>query len=250
MSVSDPGEPEFPALLRVAEANYKSWRLRESRPEWDRRLEALKYEKGNSSRRASLGIRIYRELLEREARQRILCYAEVARKWPSSEMLSKRRIDEHRERIMSHVRSAVGTLKDSIERGANAAGDVPKLALPPQRRYDQLQYEILDIVDAELGVLEAEGNLSPWVDVGRNERREPEHKPTRVTTQTKKRRSDIVRKYRHEHDLTMADLARRFGTNSTAIYGMIKGDQTRYGQENLEKFLHGIGVSAEQWAGR
>jgi hypothetical protein len=70
-----------------------------------------------------------------------------------------------------------------------------------------------------------------------------------VSPSIKKQRTGIVRKYCKENALTMADLARRLGTNTTAIYGMIKGDTSRYGPDNLDRFLKGIGVSLQTWAG-
>jgi hypothetical protein len=160
MSGPDPGSPDFSALLEVAEAKYDRWRLRESQPERNRRLDALKYQKLTSSGRAVHALRIYRELLELEARKRILYYALTARKPTGSEMLSKRRLTEFRERIMRHVKAALGALKDSVRQDACAAGDVSPSALPAQHRYDQVQYEILNIVNAELRVLEAEGKLT------------------------------------------------------------------------------------------
>jgi hypothetical protein len=61
------------------------------------------------------------------------------------------------------------------------------------------------------------------------------------------RRRKIIKEYRREHDMNMADLARLAATSPTAIYGMVKGDNTRYSEETLVRFLKLIGVLPEQW---
>jgi hypothetical protein len=49
--------------------------------------------------------------------------------------------------------------------------------------------------------------------------------------------------------MTMAAFARHVHKSSTAIYGMINGERTRYGTEALEDFLRTMGVSQEEWNG-
>ena len=61
------------------------------------------------------------------------------------------------------------------------------------------------------------------------------------------RRREIVRKYLGAHSLTMAELARRCHTTSPAIYGMIREDRSRFGPDNLSRFLKTIGVSEQEW---
>jgi Helix-turn-helix len=47
--------------------------------------------------------------------------------------------------------------------------------------------------------------------------------------------------------MTMADFARNVGKSTTAIYGMIRGDTTRFNAEALTDFLKRIGTTPEEW---
>lgn len=67
---------------------------------------------------------------------------------------------------------------------------------------------------------------------------------------TRRRRREIVRNFLVEHCLTMADLARRCHTTSSAIYGMTRDDRTRFGPDSLSRFLKAIGVSVKEWNGK
>jgi hypothetical protein len=164
MNAPDISKADFAALLERAESKFSAWRLKELIPERDRRIDELKNQKLSSGGRAVHARRIYRELLEREVRQRIGFYAAVAHESGNLEMLSKARLEEHRDRIMTSVGYATDTLKGDIERDVRAAGDRPESALPVGQRYIQLRAEIRDVVNAELRVLEAEGKLARRAD--------------------------------------------------------------------------------------
>jgi hypothetical protein len=151
---------DFPALLNLAECKFQSWHLKEFRPERDRRIRELKKQNLTSGGRAVLALVIYRETLEREVRERIRSYAAVAHDFGSLEMLSKLRLEEHRNRIMTTVGHAIRALRDHVERDGRAAGDTPESALPNELPYTHLQAEILDVVNTDLQVLEAESMVA------------------------------------------------------------------------------------------
>jgi len=65
----------------------------------------------------------------------------------------------------------------------------------------------------------------------------------------KRRRREILKRYRSHHGLTMADAARTCTTAETALYAMVRGDKTRYGSEALARVLEKIGVSLQEWNG-
>ena len=164
MNPPDISKAGFAALLERAESRFGAWHLKVLRPERDRRRSELKRQYPAVARWAVFTLRAYRELLECEARERIGFYATVAHESGSSEMLSKRRLDEHRDRIMLSVGTAIGALKDDLQRAANAApSNLP--ALPHELRYTHLRSEILHVVTAELRVLEADGMLAGQTEV-------------------------------------------------------------------------------------
>ena len=160
MNPPDISKADFSALLELAESRFDAWHRRELRPERDRRLSELQKQNLTSGGRAVFAMRTYRALLEREVRERIGFYSAVAHESGNPEMLSKPRLEEYRDLIMISVKHAIGALMDQIERDATAAGDILKSVLPDQHRYVQLRAEILDVVNAELRVLEAEWKLA------------------------------------------------------------------------------------------
>jgi hypothetical protein len=172
MNVTDISEADFAALLELAESRFHAWRLKELHPERDHRIGELKKQNLRSGGRAVSAMRIYRELLEREVRERIGFYAAVAHESRNPEMLSKSRLEEHRDRVMTTVGHATAGLKAQIERDARAAGDIPESALPHEQRYIQLKAEIFDVVNSELRVLEAEGKLARAHAVRDHQKRE------------------------------------------------------------------------------
>lgn len=68
---------------------------------------------------------------------------------------------------------------------------------------------------------------------------------TRPTAKTKASRQELVKTARG--DRSMADFARHVGKSSTAIYGMINGDKTRFTAATLREFLDKIGSTLEAW---
>jgi hypothetical protein len=163
MNPDDNSEPDFAVLLDCAEAKFAKWYQKVLRPDRDQRIRDLKKQNLTSGGRAVRAFEIYEDTLNREVRKKIGCYAKVARKWRSAEMLSKPRIDHLRKQIMTSVGAATGSLKGHIERDSRAAGD--GTAPPNAQRYAQLEAQILTIVNAELRVLEAEGSLPSRAEV-------------------------------------------------------------------------------------
>ncbi len=154
-------EIDVPALLELAESRFRAWLLTELVPERKRQFDGLRTRNLSSSGRATQALRISSELLQREVRQRIHCYAETARQRTAPELYTEIHLNELRQKIMASVAATLDALKDMVERDAHAAGDVPPSAFPPQARYTQVRSEILDVVNAELRVLAAEGKLVP-----------------------------------------------------------------------------------------
>ena len=68
-----------------------------------------------------------------------------------------------------------------------------------------------------------------------------------VGANTIKRRREIVRQYNRKHGLTMAALSRGVAISVSGIQAIIRGDRSRYSQENCNSFLKKIGVRRGQW---
>jgi hypothetical protein len=163
MGAPDLGKADFAALLELAESKFNRWLRKEVLPERDRRLLGLKSQRLMFGGRAFQMQRIYEEFLCREVRGHIGFYAEVAHDSGNPEMLSVQRLAERREHIMTSVGHACAALKDTIKRDARAEGNVSETqlqALLDEKLYEQLSGRILNVVNDEIGVLEAEGNLS------------------------------------------------------------------------------------------
>lgn len=149
--------PGFEELLELASSRFYRWQHKVLRPERDRRIKEVGTLDMRANGRAALCIEIYRELLQREVRKRITIYRNVAGEFPGSDMFSPSRLETLRKLIMTNVEAAVAGLKDRIEMSAHAAGDL--LPPPQQSAYTGLASNILDVVNDELRVLEAEGRL-------------------------------------------------------------------------------------------
>lgn len=160
MNAPHISKANFAALLELAESRFHAWRMKELSPAEALGISDLKKQNLTSAGRAFSAIRIYRELLEREVRERIGFYSVVARESGSSDMLSERCLEEYRHRIMTTVLHATAALRDHAERDVCAAGDGRTAAMPNENQYVQLQAEIQDVVNTELRVLEAEGKLA------------------------------------------------------------------------------------------
>src|SRR5207248_968953 len=120
------------------------------------RIAELKTKNLTAGARAVYALRITKDTESRAVRKGIAIYAKVARDSHCSEMLSKPRLDEFRERIMTTVSPTISALKLRIENELVAIG-WPKSTWPNDLRYAHLHANILEIVNIELRVLEAEG---------------------------------------------------------------------------------------------
>ncbi len=230
MGASDLSEADFAALLELAEAKFQRWLRKEWLPERDRRINELKKQPLMFGGRVVHARRIYEELLAGEVRQRVGFYAEVARESGNPEMLSAYRLGEFRERIMTSVGHVCTALKENIEREARAAGNVSPAqlqALVSERLYVHLRARILDIANVELGVLEAEGNLS---------------QPTRAATR-RGYRAEIRAWMKAVGVKTNADAARRLAVSVDTLKSIMstKGNK-KYSDETRNSVLKKIGL--------
>lgn len=150
-------------LAALSEAKYQKWlRGDNGIPDRDRRLDDLKSQNLQFGGWAHRCQGIWEEFLGNGARQRIKLYKRAARAADCPGMFANQRVDQLRQLIMTGAKHAVMTIKGQIAMAANANGSVsPTLlaALLAEPLYVQLQSRILNIVNAELGVLEAEGRL-------------------------------------------------------------------------------------------
>jgi hypothetical protein len=159
MNVPDKSKVGFAALLELAESKFHAWHLKELRPERSRRISELKNENLSFQGKVLREMRTDRELLELQTRRRIAFYAEVAHESDNAEMLSQVRLGEFRQRIVDSVEIFCKARMTKLGHAARAAGE-PLESPPSEHQYRQLQAEILDVVNAELRVLEAEGKLA------------------------------------------------------------------------------------------
>jgi hypothetical protein len=150
------------SLFALSEAKYQRWLQKESIPERNRRLSQLKTQNLSTAGRAHFAFETFEELSARRVRKRIDFYKRVARASGCPEMFSKPRLEALRQLVVSTVASEAMCLRDHIARDASAAGDLSPTvlqALLDERLYDQYRARVLNIVNAELRVLEAEGNV-------------------------------------------------------------------------------------------
>jgi hypothetical protein len=150
------------SLLLLSGAKYQRWLQKESIPERNRLLRQLKTQNLSTAGRAHFAFEIYEDLSARGVRKRIDFYKRVVLASGRAEMFSKLRLEAFRQLIVSTVAYEATGLRDHIARDASAAGDLsPSVlqALLDERLYDQYRARVLNIVNAELRVLEAEGNV-------------------------------------------------------------------------------------------
>ena len=203
MKTHDKPKADTADLCELADARYHAWQQDESRPERERRINELKGRDVSSIGRATLAERIYREILEREARERFRFYSQVAREHDNSEMLSEGRLNELRERVMTSVRYGISALKDQVRQFGAATGGYSELVLSAHdRRYGQLEAAILGVVIPLLRVLEAEGKTMKQA-IGSKRR-------TRKLNPTVTRIKGKVRKLR-EQGLSDREICERMG---------------------------------------
>ncbi len=68
-----------------------------------------------------------------------------------------------------------------------------------------------------------------------------------VTPALKKRRLELVTRFRKDKGFTMAQLGFHVRIDPSAIYGMINGARTRYDDETLSGFLTKLNLSRSEW---
>jgi hypothetical protein len=151
--------PSFEELLELVDRRFFRRKHEVLRPEWIRRLGEVDTLDMPIGGRIHQRQEICRELLEREAHERIRFYRDVAAEFPGSDMFSLPRLEVLRARIMTDVKASVSGLKQDIETRAHSAGTMSKSALPGEWAYTGLTSAILDVVNVELGVLDSEGKL-------------------------------------------------------------------------------------------
>jgi len=143
-------------LIALAKARFNNWH-RSLREERDRRLRDLHNIGLGPGGRAFHRFQIYEELLSREVIESIEIYKKVSDEHGDVEMLSKSRLDRFREEIMTGIGIACTVLKEHNETDFRRVGEPGPL--PQPGRYDSLKGRVLDIVNAELKVLETEGRI-------------------------------------------------------------------------------------------
>jgi hypothetical protein len=142
-------------LIAHAQARYMAWH-QELRNERDLRLQNLHSLNLEVAGRAFHRFKIYEELLIREVKEKIKIYKAVADEHSAVELLSKPRLDELREEIMTSVNWACMALRDHNE--GDRTVDYPG-PFPEPNRYEALKGIVLSVVVTELAVLETEGRL-------------------------------------------------------------------------------------------
>lgn len=158
---AQPAEATEDNFAVLSEAKYQRWLQRTEIPERNLRLRLLKTTNLSTAGRAHAAFEIYEGFSARGAHKRINFYRRAAHEAGCPELLAKPRLDEFQRLIMATVTNDAKSLRDHIARDASAAGDLSPTvlqALLDERLYDQYRSRALDIVNAELGVLEAEGS--------------------------------------------------------------------------------------------
>jgi hypothetical protein len=173
-------------------------------------------------------------------------------------MLSARWLKQLRDDLLSRIHVARNRLADMNKRDLLADGSVsPAEREAVAQRDAQLESDLLNVVNAELGPLAAEGqlNLLSSPDLIRSEEQQtgPSAKaaPTASSANQKRRedhRRGIIKAYKRREGLTkMEAVARRLGVDASALYGMTRDDRSRYAIETLESVLKTLGCTKEQW---
>jgi len=152
--MSDEDSTRLRALIDRIEKEFIAWRIRELAPEWKTRLDEVEKRDVDLGGRGCFALQVYRELVEREVREQVRLIAEVVPEYLDWSLVSTPHIDRVRQHIMKGVDAQLKGLRDRFKRRARAA-DYPLEHLPHAGRYRLVYGEILDVVNAELGVLEA-----------------------------------------------------------------------------------------------
>ncbi len=148
-------DPKTEALLAHAKALY--WQgIQELKTEKQDRLDALMSQNISSLGRAIHRERIVLEILTKQIKIRIGTYGEVAREHSAPEMLKESLLATLREETKRSAHFAMLALVGLNEGDGHAAGDYDTVAYEASRKRLERSFEpkILDVVNAELGVLE------------------------------------------------------------------------------------------------
>jgi hypothetical protein len=234
------GAPHTASVLALYEAWVQRWLAQKWRPKLEKRVAELDQKNLTTLGRVHGWITVYEELLNREAQKLAREYLLFARKYNCPDMLSAPRLADFKKQLEDSVRGGIGGLCNRIDIRLAAVGDVSPAAVPKVHHYVQLQGRIQSTIILEMGLLRASAISVP--DVPSASQSDSEGIcPNR-------NRARLVRKYRKENGaLTMADLGRRVGKSSTAIYGMINGDKRRYNDAALEDFLTKLNLTLAVW---
>jgi hypothetical protein len=173
-------------------------------------------------------------------------------------MLSARRLKQLRGDLLSRIHVARNRLADMNKRDLLADGSVsPAEREAVAQRDAQLESDLRNVVNAELGPLAAEGklNLLSSPDLIRSEEQQtgPSAKtaPTASSANQERlveHRRGIIYAYKQKKGLSNMDaVARGLGASKSALWGMIHGDKKRYGNATLESVLAKLGCTREQW---
>ena len=143
-------------LLELVNAGYQKWHGQKLRPTRERRLKALNGQRLSAAGWAFNAVEIFRELQEREVRRHVRIYADVARTKRCPEMLSGALLEDLRRHLQSSIEGSCQHLQGRINIRVMGGVDVTAAPLPGPEEFRQLQSCGLDVINAELRVLEAE----------------------------------------------------------------------------------------------
>lgn len=144
------------ALLELVSARYQRWHGQKLRPTRERQLRALDGERLSASGWAFRATEICRVLQERVVRERVRLYAEVTRKKRCPEMLGSAPLADLRRDLERSIEGSCQHLQARIHIRVMGGVDVTAAPLPGPEEFRELQSCGLDVINAELRVLEAE----------------------------------------------------------------------------------------------
>ena len=144
------------ALLELVSARYERWHGQKLRPTREQQLRALDGERLSASGWAFRATEIFRVLQERVVRERVRLYAEVTRKKRCPEMLGSAPLADLRRDLERSIEGSCQHLQARIHIRVMGGVDVTAAPLPGPEEFRELQSCGLDVINAELRVLEAE----------------------------------------------------------------------------------------------
>ena len=144
------------ALLELVSARYERWHGQKLRPTREQQLRALDGERLSAWGWAFRAAEIFRVLQERVVRERVRLYAEVTRKKRCPEMLGSAPLADLRRDLERSIEGSCQHLQARIHIRVMGGVDVTAAPLPGPEEFRELQSCGLDVINAELRVLEAE----------------------------------------------------------------------------------------------